>query len=293
MADAVKALHLVGPGGRQHWIERAASITDDQALRRTYPGIEIHRDDDLLAAAVVSVGRFGIIYSVLLDVLVWLALLLAWLTSGPAALLIPAMTILLLATAGMKAGSGRPGDLVAGLCRWANRKGWWKLTSWIVRRIVAGAERPNTQLGVGFEIMAGPQWADEYYRGRGVEVFLDATSPEYLDVITQQLLPVIETAAQACEAVAGWFSLWFTPRSGALLAMQRWDRTVSVEGSALSGIPGSLEVMRQLEAAALVHWGQQHDLDADAVERAYPALPRWRQHLNLSPSCTHSSACKT
>ena len=68
LADAVRALHLVGPGGRQHWIERSVSVTCDAALRRTYPEIEIHRDDEMLAAAVVALGRFGIIYSVLLDV---------------------------------------------------------------------------------------------------------------------------------------------------------------------------------------------------------------------------------
>jgi hypothetical protein len=72
IADAVQAIHLVGAGGRHHWIERplpdGTPLVDDGMLQARYPKIEIHRDASMLAAAVVAVGRMGIIYSVVLRV---------------------------------------------------------------------------------------------------------------------------------------------------------------------------------------------------------------------------------
>lgn len=68
---AIQALHLIGPGGAEHWIERhgqAFALTDDGALQRVYPGIVITRDDATFDAALVSVGRLGVVYSVVLRV---------------------------------------------------------------------------------------------------------------------------------------------------------------------------------------------------------------------------------
>lgn len=379
LANAVRALHLVGPGGRQHWIERSVSVTCDAALRRTYPEIEIHRDDEMLAAAVVALGRFGIIYSVLLDVVPQFSLrsvtrtsdwdtvagelrsgrlldehravqivvspyprsgrrlpgkhvcyvttrdrvarptktrsqdagrLLSRIVNGKGTLLpfyrlvfaavwlvlgfgvvtgskapnIAALALLALGIAALPLGAGRPGNVVAALCAWANNRGWWPFTARIVRGLLAAAQRPSTSVGVSFQAMASPPWADQYYRGNSVEVFFDATKPDYLDTITNKLLPQIVAQAQDGRAIAGWFSLRFTARSDALLAMQQWKRTVSIEVAVLRGIPGSVEALRALEAIAVacngrVHWGQQHDLEATTVAEAFPKLQSWRARL--------------
>ena len=73
IADAVCAIHLVADGGRQFWIEPAPgdipALTDDvelQALYGTPPDFNIIRTDEMFNAALVSVGRFGVIYSVVL-----------------------------------------------------------------------------------------------------------------------------------------------------------------------------------------------------------------------------------
>ena len=68
LADCVRAIHLVGPGGIQHWIEGKDPIGNAQKLGVQYPGIVFHRDADLLRAAVLSLGAFGIIYSLVLEV---------------------------------------------------------------------------------------------------------------------------------------------------------------------------------------------------------------------------------
>ena len=60
MADAVRAIHLVGVDGRQHWIEDDAGITDESHLREALPDVEVHYSSGLFSAALVSVGRLGI-----------------------------------------------------------------------------------------------------------------------------------------------------------------------------------------------------------------------------------------
>lgn len=77
IADSVLAMHLVTDGGKHYWIEPETSpttvrMTDDTKLRALYgtsryggPGnFAIRRSDDLFNAVLMSAGRFGIVYSV-------------------------------------------------------------------------------------------------------------------------------------------------------------------------------------------------------------------------------------
>ena len=68
--DWVRAVHLVGPDGRQYWIEPAdRPITKDAELRRTLgPDVEVKRDNDWFDSVLVTVGALGIVYSVVLEV---------------------------------------------------------------------------------------------------------------------------------------------------------------------------------------------------------------------------------
>ena len=72
LADSVLALHLVGVGGAQFWVEPSVSITDPRLLReRVVPGVEagnIIYDDELFNACLVSLGCLGVVYSVVLRV---------------------------------------------------------------------------------------------------------------------------------------------------------------------------------------------------------------------------------
>ncbi len=72
MADMVRAIQLVDPSGKRHWIERggANAISDRGRLSRVL-GIEdsaIHLDDAWFNAVVVSVGNLGIITDYVLEV---------------------------------------------------------------------------------------------------------------------------------------------------------------------------------------------------------------------------------
>jgi hypothetical protein len=79
LVDTVRAIHLVGPGGQQWWIEGAISIADRRLLRQVYPKLDsshfiggARRPDgltaqDVLNAVIVSMGTMGVIYSVVLE----------------------------------------------------------------------------------------------------------------------------------------------------------------------------------------------------------------------------------
>jgi hypothetical protein len=42
LADVVQAIHLMGAGAQQHWIERESRITTEEGVLRAYPGIRVH-----------------------------------------------------------------------------------------------------------------------------------------------------------------------------------------------------------------------------------------------------------
>lgn len=81
LVDMVRAIHLVGPGGEEWWIEGKEAIADFEAIQGLYPRIDPEHFiagawsglDDLLAAdvlnaVIVSLGTMGVVYSVILEV---------------------------------------------------------------------------------------------------------------------------------------------------------------------------------------------------------------------------------
>jgi hypothetical protein len=80
LVDRVMAVHLVGPGGLQWWIEGSDLIADPDKLLAAYPGLSRERiisgntprygipPQDWLKAVVVSMGTVGVMYSVILEV---------------------------------------------------------------------------------------------------------------------------------------------------------------------------------------------------------------------------------
>ena len=69
LCDYVCAIHLVGAGGVEYWIERDSPITDRAALQNVYPCLassNIRYNTRLLNAVLVSAGSMGVIYSIIL-----------------------------------------------------------------------------------------------------------------------------------------------------------------------------------------------------------------------------------
>lgn len=81
IADCVQAIHLIGPGGQEWWIEPSSGLTagSEEDTRRQLQaiamgmddreicnGVLVRKNDDLFRAALVSVGRMGFIYSLII-----------------------------------------------------------------------------------------------------------------------------------------------------------------------------------------------------------------------------------
>lgn len=76
LADTVRAIHLVGPGGQEWWIERSGTraITERTRMEQAQQtnlfcsGLRLEYNDALFNAALVSVGRMGVVYSYVVEV---------------------------------------------------------------------------------------------------------------------------------------------------------------------------------------------------------------------------------
>ena len=71
LVDNVRAIHLVGPRGQEWWIEPSDGLLAPGALFRmkgVCDDIRIVRDDEFFRAAMVTAGRFGVVYAVVLEV---------------------------------------------------------------------------------------------------------------------------------------------------------------------------------------------------------------------------------
>src|SRR5262249_39264660 len=169
------------------------------------------------------------------------------------------------------------GRLLAAVCDAANRTG----QSWLVRQlqeqIIRKFRSPGRLHDVGYEIMAPGHAGDGCYRADSLEVAFDATTDKHLAFMREDLFATLARLAATGTTVGGCVSLRFTKRSQALLAMQRWDTTCSIEIALLKGIHRNEQVLEMLQAAAIrrggtVHWGQHNTLGRADVARAYPGL---------------------
>lgn len=81
LIDCVRAVHLVGPGGEQWWIEGDVPVADQVKLQKRYPRIDPSHfigagwnaipgltSQDVLKAVAVSMGTMGVIYSMVIEV---------------------------------------------------------------------------------------------------------------------------------------------------------------------------------------------------------------------------------
>ena len=73
LADFIRAIWLVGPGGQEWWIERSNRWSANAAtLKATIPTLcadaIVVYDDDVFYSAITGIGRLGVVYAVVLEV---------------------------------------------------------------------------------------------------------------------------------------------------------------------------------------------------------------------------------
>lgn len=126
-----------------------------------------------------------------------------------------------------------------------------------------------------------------------VEVFFDALDDRVIAFVDALIAFEVMQEFHG-KAFVGYASLRFSQRSRALLGMQKFDRTCSVEVACLRDITGSQELVdyavtlaRNPNMNAILHWGQHNDYQRCEVERVFgdsalnPGgnLGLWRQAL--------------
>jgi len=148
---------------------------------------------------------------------------------------------------------------------------------------------------ISYAIMDSHDYLDVgcFVVGDSIEVFFDATDPMLISFI--DLLIAFEQRQElAGLAFVGYASLRFTQQTRALIGMQKWPLTCSVEIAGLGGVSGSIELIKYAQrltlnhnVAAILHWGQHNDQKAEDTERIFGdrAVPtasnlgRWRAAL--------------
>jgi hypothetical protein len=311
--DMVRAIHLVGPGGVEHWLEPSNGITDKANLTKTL-GLDpanVHYHDDWFNSVVVSVGSLGIIYSLIVEVvpqydlnnmcesLDWSAVKdkLKNATAGTDDLFVANRGVQVvinpyaigasrpcyLTTRTQRAATGPfPGD---GTPEWLTgaftfallngMKGNRATIPGLVTTLTAGRQPVGTWSAWGHTIMGGKDPGP--VRGYTVEVVFDATNTRYLDFIDSALEIVRKAYADESFGYLGWISLRFQGRSKAYLSPQRGStRNCTVEFAAAYRIPGPLGV----------DWPETPVLIGriEAEARTFGAIQHWAMNDQLNSS---------
>ena len=266
--DMVRAIHLVGPGGVQHWIEPSDGITKREALRDVLglSDANIHYDDEWFNSALVSMGSLGVIYSLIVEVVPQYDLVstreeVDWgvmkprLKTGTPFLDANTRGVQVVINPYPRGDGSRPSYLTTRTRDVASHPLNPPNEDWLLSFVTPGLffelranrnmvddrvsdltrqrQKPGTERGWAHTIMGGPSPGP--IRGLTVEIVFDATNTRYLDFIDAAL--EILYNAQYVEnppyAYLGWISLRFQGQSRAYLSPQHMSaRTCTVEFAA-------------------------------------------------------------
>jgi FAD/FMN-containing dehydrogenase len=273
--DMVRAIHLVGPEGAQHWIEPSTAITDKAKLQNVL-GIDpanIHYDDEWFDSVLVSMGSMGILYSLIVEVVPQHDLIgncerLDWdeaktrlraagtpddpfdgmrglqLVIQPYARSDGSRACYLtrrIEAPATAASTGQPDPeswargISLGLMR--TLKATRSEIDNTVWDVTELQVKCNAQRGFAHTIMGGP--APPPVVGLTVELVFDATNTRYLEFIDAALEILRKAFQDEREAwgYLGWISLRFQGRSRAHLSPHRFSRSCTVEFAAAWRIP--------------------------------------------------------
>jgi hypothetical protein len=270
LPDMVRAIHLVGPGGVQHWIEPSSRVITDRAALKNALGLtdeNIHYDDDWFYSVLVSMGSLGIIYSLIIEVDARYALrqkrenikwgdIKARLAGGVNNPLDTNRGVQVVLNPYHQSGDGNRGCYLTtrnevpptGLTV-PDDQGW-------IAKMFTGLMISNFQANYAIiddgvngvtSLMQGPHdikaWAHDLVGGPDpgpnlgltVEFMFDAGSTRYLDFVDAALEILREAYydERPWLAYLGWISMRFQGRSRAYLSPQQFDRTCSIEFAAV------------------------------------------------------------
>jgi hypothetical protein len=120
-----------------------------------------------------------------------------------------------------------------------------------------------------------------------MEVFFDVNNPMLLEFINNLIIFENNQLQQQGKSFAGYVALRFTGKTRALIGMERWEKTCSVEIAGLTNVAGTLELVdyairlsRNRNYDGILHWGQQNEATIGDIEHWFGNdLLTWRQKL--------------
>jgi hypothetical protein len=131
--------------------------------------------------------------------------------------------------------------------------------------------------------------------GDTIEFFFDADSaalPAFIDHVLARVRQLENGELGDPAVFGGYISLRFMTQSEALLAMQRWPRTCSIEIAGLSRINGTDILISTLAGDAksfdtVLHWGQHNTWGQKEIEKIWSPMGaagelfKWRRALSM------------
>ncbi len=122
------------------------------------------------------------------------------------------------------------------------------------------------------------------YKARSLEVAFNADDTGYIDYINR-VFGLIDQFKSQSVLYGGYISLRYCKKSQALLAIERWENTVCIEMSELSGLASAATVLSAFEqaaaeAGAAIHWGQLNHRSRADIETVWAdTITAWRKTL--------------
>jgi hypothetical protein len=176
------------------------------------------------------------------------------------------------------------GDYLAGVVNLLTKTGRFDLASQLVNSILSSALKPHQRQDLSFKIMDTYDYNANCFKALSIEVAFNADGTEYLGYI-QAVFAQIQVFAAQNLLVGAYISLRFCAASSALLAIEQWRHTVTIEISALGGLDHEAEVLNTFEQeaaerGATVHWGQMNMRSRADIEAVFPGkIDLWRATL--------------
>jgi hypothetical protein len=183
------------------------------------------------------------------------------------------------------------GDYLAAAVNILNQLGQIGFTEGLVNLILGslGPQSGSTREDVSFRIMDTYDYAGSCSKALSLEVGFNADDTAYVDYLNA-VFNLINVFASQNILTGAYISLRYCAGSEALLAIEQWPHTVSIEISALAHLNGEEVVLSAFENETAnhvgddgrlptVHWGQLNARTAAEVELAFPKINRWRSDL--------------
>ncbi|MBT2667299.1 hypothetical protein J7J00_17610 [Bacillus sp. ISL-4] len=191
--------------------------------------------------------------------------------------------------------SGPLGKTLTAICNWATENDLFEVIRRINEYLIESEMDPKkVYTAISYALMDGTNYKNVgcQFPGDSLEAFFDHTDPNLVVFIDRIIQRVNELESGKITgkplAIGGWVALRFMSQSSALIAMQKFPRTCSVEIAMPVEILGTEPFMQLIERDAIelgatLHWGQRNNMNMKDVERLFDAtgpLFRWRKALS-------------